>query len=67
MAMRKRRHLLTIVPFALGALALAGCDEQEQGRILRYDKGVYLGQPDPALAEQQVEELRQRTRLQQGI
>jgi len=64
--MRKHSHLLMIATLLIGGLALAGCDEGEQGRILRYEKGVYLGKPDPGLTEQQVDELRQRARMQQG-
>ena len=42
-------------------LMAQGCREEEQNRPLTYDKGTYRGQPDPALTEQQVEALRQRT------
>jgi hypothetical protein len=45
-------------------LALAACDESEQGRILRYEKGTYLGQSDSELSETQRQELRARTALQ---
>ena len=43
------------------AAATQGCREDEQNRPLFYDKGTYQGQPDPALSDQQVEALRQRT------
>jgi hypothetical protein len=49
---------LAIAGIALGA---QGCREDEQNRPLTYDKGVYQGQPDQALDDQQVEALRQRT------
>ena len=65
MSMRKQSHLLVTATFLMSVLALVGCDESEQGRILRYEKGVYLGKPDSGLSEQQVDELRQRARLQQ--
>jgi hypothetical protein len=42
-------------------LAMQGCREDEQNRPLAYEKGVYRGQPDQALADQQVEGLRQRS------
>jgi len=51
--------------FALG-LVLSACDQAEQGRILRYEKGVYLGQKDSPLGDQEREILRQRALLQQG-
>lgn len=47
-------------------LGLAACDESEQGRVLRYEKGTYLGKADTPLSEEQVDELRQRARMQQG-
>ena len=47
-------------------LGLAACDEAEQGRILRYEKGVYLGPTDTQISEETREELRDRVRLQGG-
>ncbi len=58
-----------LIPVIAGAglvLALSGCDESEQGRILRYEKGTYLGQEDNSLSDAQREELRARTNLQGG-
>jgi hypothetical protein len=46
------------------ALVMQGCREDEQNRPLTYDKGVYRGQPDQALNDQQVETLRQRSATQ---
>ena len=40
------------------ALLLSACRAEEQGRILRYQKGVYLGKTDPALDRDQVDRLR---------
>ncbi len=45
-------------------LLVAACDESEQGRVLRYQKGTYLGKPDSTLSAAQVDELRQRAVLQ---
>jgi hypothetical protein len=50
----------------LAGLAVAGCDEAEQGRVLRYEKGTYLGKPDTDLTAGQLDELRQRAKLQGG-
>ena len=47
------------------ALALQGCREDEQDRVLLYEPGTYLGQPDPPLEQAQVDALRQRTTRQQ--
>jgi hypothetical protein len=43
---------------------VSACDESEQGRVLRYQKGTYLGQPDKDLSAAQVDELRHRATLQ---
>jgi hypothetical protein len=45
-------------------LLLSGCREEEQGRILGYEKGVYLGRPDTALSDSTRDDLRQRIRHQ---
>jgi hypothetical protein len=47
------------------ALAVQGCREDEQDRILMYEPGTYLGQPDPPLEQTQVDALRQRATRQQ--
>jgi hypothetical protein len=39
---------------------LGGCREDEQGRPLRFQKGVYLGTPDTKLQDSQVAELGKR-------
>jgi hypothetical protein len=44
--------------------AVSGCREEEQGRILLYDKGTYLGQPDQEITDAQRQELRSRARNQ---
>ncbi|MHA1152151.1 MAG: hypothetical protein ACTSQ7_05700 [Alphaproteobacteria bacterium] len=36
----------------------------KQGRILRYEKGTYLGPKDQALSNEQQADLRARSRLQ---
>jgi hypothetical protein len=47
---------------SLAAVALlGGCREDEQGRVLRFQKGVYLGPPDTQLQDSQVAELNKRT------
>ena len=57
------------ISLALGAVLLVGlaaCDEAEQGRILRYEKGTYLGPQDTKLPEETRDALRARTALQGG-
>ncbi len=57
------RRLATVLGLAV-LVALAGCREDEQGRPLHYDKGVYQGQPDQDLREDTLEMLRQRAQHQ---
>lgn len=58
-----------LVPFLAAGLmlALAGCDEAEQGRILQYEKGTYLGPSDSELTDAQRDELRARVQRQRGV
>lgn len=56
----------TITALLAAGIGLAACDEDEQGRILRYEKGKYLGPTEEPLTNEQLDELRQRVRLQQG-
>ncbi len=41
-------------------LLVSACQEDEQGRILRFEKGKYLGKPDTAITETTRRDLRQR-------
>lgn len=45
-------------------LALGGCRENEQDRVLLFEQGKYLGKADRPLSESQVDELRHRAELQ---
>jgi hypothetical protein len=58
--LKARSGRVAIASVLLIGIALAGCREEEQDRVLLYDKGIYLGEPDTALTEQQVDALRQR-------
>lgn len=58
------RHLILLCGVASLALLLGGCREDEQGRVLKFEQGKYLGKPDQSLSSEQVDELRQRSRLQ---
>ena len=50
--MRKSRAAIVIGCAAVVALSLGACREDEQGRVLLYQKGVYLGQEYTEPAEQ---------------
>ncbi|MEQ8226877.1 MAG: hypothetical protein RIA64_02235 [Rhodospirillales bacterium] len=52
---------------AIAAIALTACRGEEQGRMIRYEPGVYKGKPDTELSAAQLEELRNRTRNQVGV
>ena len=65
--MRFRPLGLALVPILAAQLSLTGCDEAEQGRVLQYEKGTYLGKEDRALSDADQEALRQRTRMQHGL
>lgn len=47
-------------------VTLSACEEDEQDRVLRYDKGTYLGEEDQSLDQETLDELRNRARNQQG-
>ncbi len=64
--MRNKISILTLAALFLAGLTLTGCDQSEQGRILSYEKGTYLGEPDTPLTEEQVNELRHRAMQQAG-
>ncbi len=40
------------------ALLLAACRAEEQGRVLRYQKGMYLGKADAPLGQEHADKLR---------
>ena len=64
--MRTRTWIISVLALFSAGLALAACEESEQGRILRYEKGTYLGPTDPPLTQEQLDRLRYRTKLQGG-
>ncbi len=62
--MNSGHRRLVVVVGLLAVAALAGCREQEQGRPLMYEKGVYQGQQDDALTDDTLETLRLRAQRQ---
>ena len=52
------RAIAVVGAVLASVLLLSACRAEEQGRILRYQKGVYLGKTDPALGRDQVDKLR---------
>jgi hypothetical protein len=45
-------------------LVLGACRQEEQGRVLNYKAGTYLGKTDQKLSDKQVRELSLRTTRQ---
>ena len=58
------KKFLGVVTLICLSAALSACDQEEQGRILSYDKGTYLGPADQKLGDEQVRELETRTNMQ---
>ncbi len=65
--MRNRRALIALSAVFVASLLVAACDEAEQGRTLRYEKGAYLGPKHKALSDEQQADLRARTHMQKGM
>ena len=63
--MQTKRFLLVLSTVFAAGLVLSACDEAEQGRILRYEKGTYLGPKDQVLSDAQQAALRARSRMQE--
>lgn len=60
----KRVRFVTVGVMLAALAVVSGCREEEQGRILVYEKGTYLGKPDQKLPESTQQELRSRARKQ---
>ena len=52
------RAIVVVGAVLASVLLLSACRAEEQGRVLRYQKGAYLGKTDPALDRDQVGRLR---------
>ena len=65
MIIRFYKNLL-IVLFILSTFLISSCREDEQNRVLNYNKGVYLGEKYTQLTEQQITNLRIHTSRQKS-
>ena len=61
--MIKINKTIIVISIFLTSLLLSSCQE-EQGRILNYKKGVYLGKKDDSLTKEQVNNLKMHTSRQ---
>jgi len=62
----KFHKTLLLMLFILSTFLVSSCREEEQNRVLNYNKGVYLGQQDTGLTEQQITKLRIHTSRQRS-
>ena len=62
--MNTRRMLFATLALALTATALAACREEEQGRPLSFNKGVYQAQKGDQVSAAAVQEMQGRAKLQ---
>ena len=61
MITRDFRKVLVLATFVA---ALSSCAEEEQNRLLSYEKGTYLGPADQSLSDEQVRKLMTRADIQ---
>ncbi len=62
-----KKRLLFLGMASLVVLSLGACREGEQGRMLSFEPGKFLGKnPDKALSESQSADLRLRAKFQSG-
>ncbi|MCH1559489.1 MAG: hypothetical protein L7T23_04950 [Alphaproteobacteria bacterium] len=64
--MIKINKFFLIISILISSLLLSSCKETEQGRILNYKKGVYLGKKDNTLTKDQVYNLKMHTSRQRS-
>ena len=60
------RQITIFFPLIILAFCLASCADEEQNRVLSYDKGTYLGKADQSLSSEQVRELIARSQNQRA-
>lgn len=58
----KLMRIVVATVFVASSMMLAGCRQDEQGRILSYEKGKYLGNADEELTDAQKDALRYRAK-----
>lgn len=58
------QNFLKFFVLATFVTALSSCAEEEQNRLLSYEKGTYLGEADQSLSDEQVRKLMARAEIQ---
>ncbi len=59
-----RKNFLKIFALATFVAAFSSCADEEQDRLLSYEKGTYLGPTDQSLTDEQVRKLMARADIQ---
>ena len=59
-----KRNIFKFIALRAVVPALSACAEEEQNRLLSYDKGTYLGKADQSLSSDQVRQLMMRSHIQ---
>ena len=60
------RKILILFSLAGLSCGLVACAEEEQNRLLSYEKGTYLGKADQQLSEEQLRQLVRRSNGQRA-
>ena len=60
------RKMLFLFSLAGLSFVLIACAEEEQNRLLSYEKGTYLGKADQQLSEEQLRQLVRRSNGQRA-
>ena len=58
------RKFLVFFALTVVAVGLSACAEEEQNRVLSYEKGTYLGKTDQQLSKDQLRKLINRSNSQ---
>ena len=58
--------IILLILFTISTILISSCRQEEQNRVLNYEKGVYLGKKDTALSEKLVTKLRMHTSRQRS-
>lgn len=57
-------NIVKLIGLTAVVVVLSACAEEEQNRLLSYDKGTYLGKADQSLSPDQVRQLMMRSHIQ---
>ena len=58
--------IILLILFTISTILMSSCRQEEQNRVLNYEKGVYLGKKDTALSKKLVTKLRMHTSRQRS-